>query len=93
MLKKGRVGEEGNHEPEEEGVVPVGRPEVLDGRKLFICLPVVVMHFALIENDLVCLNRGRLERFELSLNAVALVEREENTHTYQYRIQTPLSTP
>ena len=53
------IGKEGNHEAEEEGIVPVGCPEMFDGRILFIRLLVVVMHLSLIENNLVWLDRGR----------------------------------
>ena len=53
------IGKEGNHEAEEEGVVPVGCPEMFDGRILLIRCIVVMMHFALIENNLVWLDRRR----------------------------------
>ena len=53
------MGEERNHETEEEGVVPVGCPEMFDGRILLIRRLVVVMHLSLIENNLVWLDRGR----------------------------------
>ena len=49
---------------------------MLDGRVLVVRFFVVKVHFALIENDLARLNRGRLERFELLQHMIPLVERE-----------------